>query len=399
MAKSLDVMAAEQKEALQSVAADIRSGDGDAMAQHFIEWANSLQQQMIAEAHQVTDMYDQTVLAERGLRRMTTDENDFYQAFITAAKSTNPQQALTNLDIALPKTTIDMVFEDIQAKHELLSVIDFQNTSGVTEWLISSGDRPMATWSNLCAEIVTELSRGLELVDLSMAKLSAFIPVCKAMLDLGPVWIDRYVRAVLSEGIAFGLENGILNGKGKQTDKNEPVGMTMDITKPIDPATGYTKQTPTAITSFDPQSYGKLIAKLAINQFGESRVIQNLFMVVNPVDYCNKVGPATTVLGTNGLYVNNVLPYPTQVIQSALLQEGEAVIGLGGKYFMGLGLPQSGTIEYSDEFRFLEDQRVYKTKLYGNGRPKDAASHILLDISKLKPTYPTVKTIADAPGV
>ena len=52
---------------------------------------------------------------------------------------------------------------------------------------------------------------------------------------------------------------------------------------------------------------------------------------------------------------------------------------------MGIGAgTNGGKIEYSDEFRFLDDERVYLTKLYGNGRPLDNNAFQLLDITALE---------------
>ena len=38
---------------------------------------------------------------------------------------------------------------------------------------------------------------------------------------------------------------------------------------------------------------------------------------------------------------------------------------------------------YDDSVKFLEDNRVYKIRLLGNGRPKDNKSFEVLDISGL----------------
>ena len=77
-------------------------------------------------------------------------------------------------------------------------------------------------------------------------------------------------------------------------------------------------------------------------------------------------------------------------------------MGLADRYFMGLGTgtAKGGKIEYSDEYKFLEDQRVYKIKLYGNGRPMDENAFILLDISGLTPYVQQVKVTnaADFPA-
>ena len=60
-------------------------------------------------------------------------------------------------------------------------------------------------------------------------------------------------------------------------------------------------------------------------------------------------------------------------------------MGLAKKYFMGIGAGRSGRIEYSDEYQFLEDNRVYITKLFGMGKPKDNNAFQYLDITDLKP--------------
>jgi hypothetical protein len=53
---------------------------------------------------------------------------------------------------------------------------------------------------------------------------------------------------------------------------------------------------------------------------------------------------------------------------------------------MGIGAGTSGgKIEYSDEYKFLDDERVYLTKLIGNGRALDNNAFILLDITGLVP--------------
>jgi hypothetical protein len=109
--------------------------------------------------------------------------------------------------------------------------------------------------------------------------------------------------------------------------------------------------------------------------------------------------PATSYRQLNGVYNNDIFPFPTKLIQSVFVPAGEAIIGIGKRYFMGLGTGKGGKIEYSDDYHFLEDERVYLTKLYGDGKPLDASSFIRLDISNLKPTPLQVHVTNDELGV
>lgn len=384
--KSLDLVQKENAAIMQKINQAVKDGDDTAFAQAFTEFSQSIQTAVLADAKELMATNDVTVLAQRGVRQLTSDENNYYKQVMDAMRSGNPKQALTELDVVMPKTIIDSVFEDLTTEHPLLDAIDFQNAGAVTEWLLNENPRQLATWSPLCAEIVKELTSGFRKIDLTQNKLSAFIPVCKAMLDLGPAWMDRYVRTILSEALYLGLEDGILNGRGQTANLHEPIGARKNMAGAVDPATGYPDKTKVAFTSFDPVSYGNLLAELSVTENGNPRVVSDVILVVSPHDYLTKVMPATTVRGTDGTYTNNVFPFPTTVIQSTCIADNEAIIGLGKRYLMAAGTGKSGKIEYSDEYHFLEDERVYLTKFYGHGQPKDNNSFMLLDITNLKPT-------------
>ncbi len=51
-------------------------------------------------------------------------------------------------------------------------------------------------------------------------------------------------------------------------------------------------------------------------------------------------------------------------------------------------------IEHDDSYKFLQRERVYAGHLYGNGKPKDNNSFLVLDISELKPAAYTVYAAA-----
>ena len=344
-----------------------------------------LQKETLEKAQELAGVKDTEILQARGVRVLTSQEKKYFEKLGEAMRAENPKQALTNPELVMPETVINAVFDDLQTEHPLLSRISFTNTQGAIKFLMSNNDYQKAVWGKLCAEITEEIESSFKEIDMTLMKLSAFIPVCEAMLDLGPAWLDSYVRQCLYETLANGLEDGIINNLNTTTG---PVGMISDMTTGsggVGAAT-FTAKTATPITDLKPATIGAQLAKLAKDEAGKYRAIRNVILIVNPVDYLTKVFPATTVMTGNGTYVNNVLPYPMTVIQSAAVASGKAVLGLGYKYFMGLGMSsRAGRIEYSDEFKWLEDERVYKIKLYANGMPMDNNAFQYLDISGLKP--------------
>jgi hypothetical protein len=90
--------------------------------------------------------------------------------------------------------------------------------------------------------------------------------------------------------------------------------------------------------------------------------------------------------------------YPTKVVTSVKVPVNKAVAGIAKNYFCAINGGTSGIIEYSDEYQFLEDNRVYTTRVYGQGTPVDNTSFTYLDITNVEaPALPvkvkgTVKT-------
>ena len=130
------------------------------------------------EAKGLIQSADNTVLAGRGTRALTSEENKYYEAVIEAMRSSNPKQALTTVTVAFPKTVIDAVFEDLINEHPLLDEVDFVNTSGLVEYLINTGSAP--TWKALTATIADELTRGFEKSRPFPQKVICFCSSCKS---------------------------------------------------------------------------------------------------------------------------------------------------------------------------------------------------------------------------
>lgn len=388
--KNLDKIR-EQKTVLTNALAEAaRSGDEQQISAAMDNWMQFVSDTVMDEAKGISAVVDRNVLAARGVRQLTSQETEFYENFIKSARAEDSQTVITNIDRALPQTVIDSVMDDMVQAHPLLGVIDFVNTGAAIKWVLNAQGAQAATWDALNTAITKNLAGAIQVIDLTQKKLSAYMFATQDMLALGPVWVDRYVRAVLADALAAGLEVGIVDGTGV----NDPIGMTRAFTSAFDPSDGYARKQAITVGSFSAKEYGSLLAQLAVDGYtGKPRDVGEVLLIVNPADYYGKVMPATTIRVADGSYVSGVFPVPTRVIKSAAVPADHAVLGIAKKYFMGAGTGKGGKLEASDDYKFLEDLRTYKIKFYGTGRPYDINSFLYLDIENLEADYPTINTL------
>ena len=389
---NLDNFNQRKTEIMNALASAVRSNDETAMQQAMTDWQNYLSESIIAEANGILGATDSNILASRGVRQLTSKEKKFYESLIASARQeVTPGSVITGIGEALPETTIESVFDDLKQNHPLLNAINFTNTSAITKMVMNKQGSQTATWDELNTPITKQLVGEIEIVTMTLCKLTAYMFVTFDMLDLGPAWIDKYVRETLAEALSVGLETAIVDGNGV----NQPIGMTRNFTGSFNSSTGYARNSATAIKALDTDTYGTLLSTLAKAPNGNIRTISEVVLIVNPVDYFTKVMPATTVLAPDGTYRNNIFPFPTKLIQSVGAPEGHAIIGLAPRYFMGMGTAKGGKLEYDDSYKFIEDLRTYKIKLYGMGKPLDKNAFIYLDISNLKNVLPTFKVVTE----
>ena len=374
----------------------INSEDQDKASRLYEESMQIMKAQVRDELRQErAEETDAAIMEARGFRRLTSAEQKYFTELGECFKSKNPQQALANLKATMPETVINKVSEDLRSDHPLLKAITFIPTGANIKTIVNTNGRQKAAWGELCDEIIKELAGGFKVVSSSLYKLSAFLPVCKQGFIFTAGWLDAYVRATLYEAAANGLEDAIVDGTGK----DEPIGMTRQVGPGVTVVDGvYPRKAKIEVQDFDIQTMGNLVAMVAKDENGKTRKVRSLLIVCNEIDYYKKVLPAVMILNPDGSY-RNALPYPVTIIAVAGgLEEGEAVFGLGYRYFAAIGQDKEGQIEYSDHAWFLKDMRVYIIKAFANGFPMDDNAFLFLDISKLQQARYVVQVSENTPS-
>ena len=308
-----------------------------------------------------------------GLRSLTTVEREFYE------KVFSPKQAVTVTDINIfPETTTNFVFEEISTGHDLLKY--FKSTPAGVNKFITSEFSGKAQWGELTAAITAEISATIKGFNIDAYKLTGFMYVPVAILDLGPEWVDRYVRTVLAEVLEDGVEEGAVVGNGEKG----PIGLTKALSGAVDGV--HPDKATVALTSFKPAEFAPKLVPLTNSG---KRKVGKVLLVVNPADRLGKIIPASTIF-INGIYQSILSYIEVEFIESIHVPANKMVAFLPKSYQMGL---TKVGVQYSDEFKFLDHLRTYRTVAYGNGRIVDDTMSIVFDITDLAPFAQPVEVV------
>lgn len=363
----------EQIKALQAA---FESSDPNEVAQKIVEnYENNalhfqdLMNTTIREATRANEQqWDDAVLASRGVRTLTTEEKKFYNAAIEV-------ESFDGVSALVPPTVYERVFEDLAIDHPLLSRVNFQRVGASTMWVVRKDGATTAFWGDVCENIKEMVDHGFETFDQGMYKLSGFLVVCKAMFEIGPEWLDRYVRAFLSEVIAAELEKVIVVGDG---DK-KPIGMIRDLKGAVTEGK-YPEKKATVLKDLSPKTIGKQI--LAPTTKNGTRRYTGVTIIINPFDFAAKFFAEGAKQRDDGVWVFGKYPVPDlEIIQSPSMPLDKIVVGHPKDYFMGVA--SQAKLESTDVLRMIEDQRLYLVRQLANGRPLDNDCFSVFDISQI----------------
>lgn len=314
---------------------------------------------------------DSQILLARGNSVLTSEEKKFFNAVV--------QDGGFKDDSILPETTQVRVFEDLTKEHPLLEAIGIQDLGAATKFIYSDATKAYA-WKELFGEITGQVNAAFREEKITQLKLTAFAAIPNDMLELGPEWVERYVRELLVESYSVGLEYGYVNGRGSV--HSEPIGLMKDVNS----ETGaVTDKVSSGTLTFAPSEYGEVVAgelytvvkALSTNEKGKSRKVMNkIVMVVNPVDAIG-VNFRNTIQTANGQWVT-AMPYNIQTVESEEVPVGKAVFFVKGEYIAAVA--GGYKLKKFDQTLAMEDATLYTIKRFANGRPRDNKAALVFDL-------------------
>lgn len=342
-----------------NLVAALKNQDEQAQDTAFENYLEALQDnvanKLSAEANSMIS--DRSVLQNRGHNVLTSEETTFFKNAI--------DKGGFDEDSILPVTTQERIFEDLKQEHPLLDALQLKDMGAVTR-IIRSEPGGAAVWGPLFGPIVGQITAGFSEEQVSQLKLTAFAVVPNDMLELGPEWVERYVRETAVEYISIGLENGFVLGNGN----NQPVGLVKDVNPDTN---AVTDKAPLGTLTFEPgrttvTELKEVVKGLSRRENGKvRRVAGKIVMVVNPFDHFDIVAASTTQ-NASGVYTSN-LPFNPRVVESEFVEEGTVIFFVQGEY---LAVTAGGyKLNRYKETLAMEDATLYTIKQFANGKPLD----------------------------
>ncbi|MGE6593046.1 phage major capsid protein [Bacillus mycoides] len=330
-------------------------------------------------------MVDRSIMQSRGANVLTSEEMKFFNAVVEEGgfKSTE----------TLPKTTQERIFDDLVEDHPFLQHVGLENLGAVTEFIYGDPEGA-AVWGPLFDGIKGQLNATFRKDSISQLKLTAFIPLANDMLKLGPVWVERYVRTMITEAMKVGLERGFVAGTGK----NEPIGLLKDPSGSVVDGV-YPDKKPVGTLTFEPgrktinelKGVVKLLAK-KLNADGSDadrpkNIAGKVVMVTNPFDTFD-IQANATIQNAAGVYVTS-LPFNPILTESVFVPQGKVLFFVKGQYVAAMGGTEP--IKKYEETLALEDATVYIAKQYATGKPKDKYTSQVYTLKLEEVTPPATK--------
>ncbi|PGU05362.1 phage major capsid protein [Bacillus cereus] len=328
-------------------------------------------------------MVDRSIMQYRGANVLTSEEMKFFNAVVEEGgfKATE----------TLPKTTQERIFDDLVEDHPFLQHIGLENLGAVTEFIYGDPEGA-AVWGPLFDGIKGQLNATFRKDSISQLKLTAFIPLANDMLKLGPVWVERYVRTMITEAMKVGLERGFVAGTGK----DEPIGLLKDPSGSVVNGV-YPDKKPVGTLTFEPgrktinelKGVVKLLAK-KLNADGSDadrpkNIAGKVVMVTNPFDTFD-IQANATIQNAAGVYVTS-LPFNPILTESVFVPQGKVLFFVKGQYVAAMGGTEP--IKKYEETLALEDATVYIAKQYATGKPKDKYTSQVYTLKLEEVTPPT----------
>ena len=313
--------------------------------------------------------------------------NEQVRSFLTEVRAAiSEKRAITGAGLTIPDVMLGLVREETYAASKLIKFITLRSVGGKGRMNIM-GKIPEAVWTEMCANL-NELDLVFNQTEVDGYKVAGFVAVCNATLEDSDIALAQEIVTAIGIAIAKALDKAILFGDGSK----KPVGIVTRLAAESSPA-WWGANEPAFVDLHT--SNIKVINKASVRgaEFFEALVAElgiakpvyssdGLFWAMNRKTHLDILAKALAFDANGALVANtNLMPIVGGEIvefeDDSVIADYEIVGGFGGNYL----LAERAGVEFasSTEFRFLQDQTVFKGTARYDGRPLAGKAFVIVN--------------------
>lgn len=309
------------------------------------------------------------------------DVKDFLQRVRAAGRE---ERAVTGGSLLIPDVMLGLIRQKAEESSKLLKHVDLRRVGGTSRMNVA-GAIPEAVWTEMCAKL-NELSIGFTNIELDGYKVGGFIAICKALLEDSDINLASEIITMLGKAIGLAIDKAILYGTGTKM----PLGIVTRLAQTAQPS-GYpaTQRTwadlhtsnlktisgKTGISLFQALLSATAAAKGKYATGGQKFWAMNESTKLMLTSEAMNINAAGAIVSAQ----NDTLPIIGGKIETLeFIPDGKIIGGYGELYL--LAERAGNEFARSDEYRFVEDQVVFKGTARYDGAPVIAEGFVGIGI-------------------
>ena len=311
--------------------------------------------------------------ATRAIRNMNMEERDSFaqredvHSFAENIRSLAGAQnrSVTGADLLIPETILPMLYDEIYGASKLMPVVNRVSVRGKARQTIA-GKIPEAIWQEMFTAL-KELSISFSSVEVDAYKVGGYIVVNNEYLQDSDINLVDEVLSKISQGIALAVDKAIVYGTGTKM----PTGFAATATK-----ANVAGKTDIALYKAFIEATGSL-----------KHANGSLFWVANHKTRTKLVVASMSINAAGAIVAGTQNQMPIiggQIIELDFVPDDEVLGGYGKDYI--LAERQGASLATSTDYKFVEDQTVFRGVARYDGKPVFVDGFICVGLGATDPT-------------
>ncbi|MBR1810784.1 MAG: phage major capsid protein [Clostridia bacterium] len=256
---------------------------------------------------------------------------------------------ISGKELLIPEIVLPMIHAETEEYSKLMQHVDMIDIPGIARQVIM-GEVPEGIWTETYG-VINEVGLSFTDIEIDGFKVGAFIPVCNALLEDADIALASEIIRALGQGLGYAVDKAIAYGTG------------------VKMPTGFATKIETKISLAGKKGI-ELFKALVANTAALEHELGDLVWIMKKSTKATIVSESLSFNAAGAVVagINNEMPVVGgTIVTEDFVADNEILVGYGKRY--KLGRRAGISIDRSREYRFVEDQTVFKATARYDGKP------------------------------